>query len=915
MRVSPPSLRFLSAALMALAIADFSGPAAAQERVGVNAAVNTDANGTPPGGAVRRLVIGQEVVHNERITTDTKGQTQILFVDGSSISVGPNADLAIDEFVYDPSTGTGKMTLTAVEGAMRFVGGKLSKQDNAVSVHLGTATIGVRGGIFIADAQPSGSQIIFVYGKAVTVTGPSGSSQELYRPGFAVDVNAAGSVGAPYAAPPGATTAILTQLDGRAGSSGGARNIPTDATVAKSGVPNVISNDVAASVQSASQNTPYAAVPPTPTVAPQQIIQNLNTTSSQSQPFVANPLPPQPVVIEIAGLVKIAQKNSTLGFTNQSISGRIPYTGTITYPVGSFLKNGVATGDAFSIGSVFTLSPLTAGMTTNVTATATTANSPATGTATESADGDFFFANLTATNSGQQIFVFGGVPVQQSFYAATPAQQFYAFSVLPDATLGSGGVAQTIPFLPSFAGGTMANAVVSPLYVETPANTPFGAFNPITNPNVNDPHFLQASLAINGQGASQSSALNILTGSFFTSSDTGTVAASGPIRGTFLASGTSQLTHIGSGFATVPDANGNNLFGGSSLDGFVLDSNDYNPNLNFITSNANSFTIGSGSITTAYNFNQPVLSQTLPAGVGSSRSALSEQGFFGGIMTNGAGFRYALAGDAGLITNPASGTLFAEFAGTDPFTSNSSGIGAILLPFGTNSGRNFSRSTFIDNNIFAATESATVPVEIATNSGNTTIYPTFAGGVSSYPALGLVTSATVPGAANSLLPAGVSFCACQYLQWGYWEANIPAVNNGGPTNTVQSSFINTWIAGTPTVNLPTSGIASYNGAAIGTVTNNGAAYLAAGGFNNTYNFGINSGTVSINNFDGQNYSGTVSGGSGIYGGTVNGAGSTRTGSVVGQFYGPGAPETGGVFAVHATSGPSYIASGIFAGKQ
>jgi hypothetical protein len=36
--------------------------------------------------------------------------------------------------------------------------------------------------------------------------------------------------------------------------------------------------------------------------------------------------------------------------------------------------------------------------------------------------------------------------------------------------------------------------------------------------------------------------------------------------------------------------------------------------------------------------------------------------------------------------------------------------------------------------------------------------------------------------------------------------------------------------------------------------------------------------------------------------------------VSGSFYGPGAAETGGSFALQATSGPSYIASGIFAGK-
>jgi hypothetical protein len=140
-------LRFAASLLLAsgIAAALSAFPAVAQQNVGVNAAVNADASGTPPGAQMRRLVIGQEVVHNERIVTDSKGQTQILFLDGSSVSVGPNADLMIDEFIYDPATGTGKMTITAVQGAMRFVGGKLSKQENAVTLRIGTATIGMRG--------------------------------------------------------------------------------------------------------------------------------------------------------------------------------------------------------------------------------------------------------------------------------------------------------------------------------------------------------------------------------------------------------------------------------------------------------------------------------------------------------------------------------------------------------------------------------------------------------------------------------------------------------------------------------------------------------------------------------------------------------------------------------------------------
>ena len=44
-------------------------PAHAQERVGVTAAVNLDAEGQAPRKPVEKLVLGHNVVHNERIST------------------------------------------------------------------------------------------------------------------------------------------------------------------------------------------------------------------------------------------------------------------------------------------------------------------------------------------------------------------------------------------------------------------------------------------------------------------------------------------------------------------------------------------------------------------------------------------------------------------------------------------------------------------------------------------------------------------------------------------------------------------------------------------------------------------------------------------------------------------------------
>ncbi len=249
-------------------------PAAAQQQIGVNSAVNPNATGIPPGAAPRRLVLGQDVVFNERITTTAEGQTQILFVDQSAMTVGPNSDMVIDQFVYDPNTGAGKLAANLTRGVFRFVGGKLSKQENAVTMTTPVATIGIRGGVILVNLAPNGSlDVIFGYGTAVTVTGINGIAQTITRPGFQVTVSGRGAVpSSPAPAPQGAAAALIAQLDGRPGGSGGAHTVPTESTVANSGIASVISGNLTASVQAANLTQPPAPQAPRTSTLIQRIL-------------------------------------------------------------------------------------------------------------------------------------------------------------------------------------------------------------------------------------------------------------------------------------------------------------------------------------------------------------------------------------------------------------------------------------------------------------------------------------------------------------------------------------------------------------------------------------------------------------------------------------------------------------------
>lgn len=135
-----------------LAGALFASPALAQQ-VGTATAVNPLAESTPPGGATAPLMVGKRIIHNERIHTASTGTVQLAFLDKSTLSIAPNTNIVINDFVYDPNSGKGHMLTSLTQGALRFVGGALSHEGEA-SILTPAAAIGIRGGTGI-----------FIYGK------------------------------------------------------------------------------------------------------------------------------------------------------------------------------------------------------------------------------------------------------------------------------------------------------------------------------------------------------------------------------------------------------------------------------------------------------------------------------------------------------------------------------------------------------------------------------------------------------------------------------------------------------------------------------------------------------------------------------------------------------------------------------
>jgi len=92
-----------------------------------------------------------------------KGKVAIEFIDDTRVDVTQHSKLIIDEFVYDPNTKTGSLSLKAALGTIRYASGQIAKTSPTnVQITTPTATIGVRGTDFTMTVDEIGSSTIIL---------------------------------------------------------------------------------------------------------------------------------------------------------------------------------------------------------------------------------------------------------------------------------------------------------------------------------------------------------------------------------------------------------------------------------------------------------------------------------------------------------------------------------------------------------------------------------------------------------------------------------------------------------------------------------------------------------------------------------------------------------------------------------
>jgi FecR protein len=130
----------------ALALASGSYAVAQSAAIGVAASVIKEvklSNAQAPKG--KQVVVKQRIALGDLIQTGKASQLQVLLLDRSSFSIGANAALRIDRFVYGPARGRSSGA-SVTKGAFRFMSGQRSAA-NSATITSPVATIGIRGTI------------------------------------------------------------------------------------------------------------------------------------------------------------------------------------------------------------------------------------------------------------------------------------------------------------------------------------------------------------------------------------------------------------------------------------------------------------------------------------------------------------------------------------------------------------------------------------------------------------------------------------------------------------------------------------------------------------------------------------------------------------------------------------------------
>lgn len=146
----------------------------AADEIGVVDKVENEARIVSGDSAVA-AIIGTPVHMRDELRTGAEGRLKIIFRDETVLTLGENASVVINRYVYDPDKGAGEAMLLATKGAFRFATGRIKAMNKSkIAVTTPVADIGVRGTEFWGGPIEGQYGVLLLEGE-VSVSNQAGS--------------------------------------------------------------------------------------------------------------------------------------------------------------------------------------------------------------------------------------------------------------------------------------------------------------------------------------------------------------------------------------------------------------------------------------------------------------------------------------------------------------------------------------------------------------------------------------------------------------------------------------------------------------------------------------------------------------------------------------------------------------------
>lgn len=106
--------------------------------------------------------VNTTVEMNDAVST-AKAKAELTFEDATKVKLTEHSKMIIDDFVYDPKKGTGKLAINMALGTARYASGQIAKNNpQQVAIKTPTATIAVRGTDFSMTVDELGRSLVML---------------------------------------------------------------------------------------------------------------------------------------------------------------------------------------------------------------------------------------------------------------------------------------------------------------------------------------------------------------------------------------------------------------------------------------------------------------------------------------------------------------------------------------------------------------------------------------------------------------------------------------------------------------------------------------------------------------------------------------------------------------------------------